>query len=87
MWKIIYSYWLYDKTHQTVHEGCKNFKCESCGKSFTQADFLSRHIEIIHSGHKDFKCDSCGKFLMLVIWKDTSKLFMKVTKISNVNLV
>ena len=38
----------YEKTHQTVHEGCKNFKCESCGKSFTQADFLSRHINIIH---------------------------------------
>ena len=34
------------------------------------------------------ECDSCGKiFLMLVIWEDTSKLFMKVTKISNVNLV
>ena len=34
--------------YQTVHEGCKNLKCESCGKSFTQADFLSRHIKIIH---------------------------------------
>ena len=34
------------------------------------------------------ECDSCGKiFLMLVIWEDISKLFMKVTKISNVNLV
>ena len=34
------------------------------------------------------ECDSCGKiFLMLVKWEDTSKLFMKVTKISNVNLV
>ena len=68
MWKIIYIYWLYDKIHQTVHEGCKIFKCESFGKSFTQVDFLSRHIEITYSGHKDFKCDSCGKFfLMLVI--------------------
>ena len=36
--KIIYIYWLYDKTHQSVHEGCKIFKCESCGKSF-QVDF------------------------------------------------
>ena len=50
MWKIIYSCWLYEKTHQTVHEGCKNFKCEceSCRESFTPADFLSRHIDIIH---------------------------------------
>ena len=61
MGKIIYIYWLYDKTHQTVHEGCKIFKCESFGKSFTQVDFLSRHIEITYSSHKDFKCDSCGK--------------------------
>ena len=117
MWKIIYIYWLYDKTHQTVHEGCKIFKCESCGKSF-QVDFseqthrnylfrsqrfqmwllwkiiysskyskMNNHIKMIHEGHKNFKCDSCGKFfLMLVIWKDTSKLFMKVAKISNVFL-
>ena len=32
--------------------------CESCGKSFTRADTLTRHIKTIH---KDFKCDSCGK--------------------------
>ena len=65
-WIKIWNWKPYEKTHQTVHEGCKIFKCESFGKSFTQVDFLSRHIEIIHSGHKDFKCDSWGKsFLML----------------------
>ena len=48
---------------ESVHEGCKNFKCESCGKSLTQG-----YIKIINEGHKDFKCDSCSKiFLMLVI--------------------
>ena len=77
------------RTHiKTYHEGHKNFKCDSCGKLFTKADNLRRHIITLHEGHKDFRCDSCGKFFfMLVIWENTSKLFMKVTKISNVNLV
>ena len=61
MWKIIYSCWLYEKTHQTVHEGCKNFKCESCGKLFTQVGHLITHIKTIHEGKKDYKCDNCGK--------------------------
>ena len=47
-WIKIWNWKPYEKTYQTVHEGCKNVKCESCGKLFTQADFLSRHIEIIH---------------------------------------
>ena len=47
-WIKIWNWKPYEKTHQTVHEGCKNVKCESCGKSFTQADFLSRHMKIIH---------------------------------------
>ena len=46
---------------KNVHEGHKDFKCESCEKSFIQADSLRGHIKIIHEGHKDFKCDSCGK--------------------------
>ena len=46
---------------KTVHEGCNDFKCESCEKSFTQADSLRGHIKSIHEGQKDFKCDSCGK--------------------------
>ena len=41
---------------KTVHEGCKDFKCESCGKSLTQG-----YVKIINEGHKDFKCESCGK--------------------------
>ena len=35
----------------TVHEGQKNFKCVSCGKSITQLVHLKNH-----------KCDSCEKF-------------------------
>ena len=45
----------------TVHEGHKDYKCESCGKSFAEAGSLRKHIHRIHEGHKDHKCESCGK--------------------------
>ena len=37
---------------KTVHEGGKDFKCESCKKSFTQADSLREHIKNIPKDHK-----------------------------------
>ena len=45
---------------QPIRES-KIFKCDSCAKSFTQSNNLTRHIKTIHKGHKDYKCDSCGK--------------------------
>ena len=36
-------------THQ------KDYKCGSCGNSFSEGEKLKRHIYIIHEGHKDFK--------------------------------
>ena len=45
----------------TIHEVRKDHKCESCGKSFSEAGNLKKHICTVHEGHKDFKCESCGK--------------------------
>ena len=44
----------------------KNHKCESCGKLFSEARVLKKHINKFHKGHKlenfkDYKCECCGK--------------------------
>ena len=45
---------------KTVHGG-KYFNCKSCGKSFSQAGYLKKHIHTVHEGLKDHKCEFCGK--------------------------
>ena len=37
----------------TVHEDRQNHKCESCGKSFSQAGNFKKHIQKGHRGNKD----------------------------------
>ena len=39
----------------------KDHKCESCGKSFSGAQYLKKHMYTVHEGHKDYKCESCSK--------------------------
>ena len=46
---------------KTVHEGQKNYNCDSCDKSFTLGSNLKRHFRIVHEGQKDYKCVSCEK--------------------------
>ena len=35
------------------YEGQRNYKCDSCEKSFTQSGSLKRHIKTIHEGQKN----------------------------------
>ena len=50
------------KTHiNSVHNGEKDHKCDSCEKAFSRAGHLKIHINAVHNGQKDHKCDICGK--------------------------
>ena len=42
-------------------EGQRNYKCDSCGKSFTHSGYLENHINMVHEGQKDYNCEPCGK--------------------------
>ena len=35
----------------------EDYKCESCGKSFSRLDNLKRHMHTVHEGRKDSKCE------------------------------
>ena len=81
------------KIIQKIHKNCR---CESCGKSFIVANTRIRHEKTIHKDQKDFICSSCGesftqasylRLLGLLLLGFISKQFMKITKISNVNVV
>ena len=48
------------EAHQDSPWRAKNYKCDSCGKSFTSAGYLKMHINVVHEGHRNHKCDSCG---------------------------
>ena len=68
-----------------VHEGQKDYKCESCGKSYSRAESLKNHIHQVHEGHKDLHM--VNHFLEKEHWSFTSIQFTMVIKITNVILV
>ena len=45
-----------------VHEGKKDYKCEYCGKEYTDKKHLVVHIKRIHDNFTgDEQCNQCGK--------------------------
>ena len=44
-----------------MHDGKKDHKCDSCGKTFSYSGHLKTHFSSVHNMKKDHKCDLCGK--------------------------
>ena len=44
-----------------TNEGLKKFVCDNCGRAFSRAAHLERHILTVHEGRKDHICIFCGK--------------------------
>ena len=59
----------------TIHEGHKDYKCESCGKSFSRAGHLNSHVKRIHDGQKNQICNICG-----IVFVETSELNKHIKK-------
>ena len=43
------------------NQGRKNYGCVECGKDFSKAHYLKKHIEFVHNGRRDYNCSKCGK--------------------------
>ena len=43
----------------SVHEGKKNFRCDTCNASFSQKKGWNRHKPSFHEGKNPFECTIC----------------------------
>jgi len=57
--KFLKRYFL--KSHMKHVHGPRQFACETCGKSFTTAAYLTKHYEIHTNRERSHKCAVCGK--------------------------
>ena len=48
-------------THELDEITSNQHQCTSCGKLFSGAVNLKKHISTVHEGLKNYKCESCGK--------------------------
>lgn len=57
--------WFYRRahlqSHEVIHTGERNFRCNSCPNMYKSSRNLRRHIKSAHLGEKPFVCDLCGK--------------------------
>ena len=59
MEKILHKSKTSNMNASSVQKGKKVFKCDVCGKSFSNQTKLTEHIAAIHEGKKPFTCDIC----------------------------
>ena len=50
---------------KSLHDG-KKFKCDVCGKEYSDRGNLTRHKKVAHEG-KLFNCEKCGNTFMLAV--------------------
>ena len=62
-----------------VHEMKRDFKCDSCGKSFLQKGDLNNHLLSVHERRQDHQCKSCPKAFFF-LKANLTKHFKRVHK-------
>ena len=68
---------------KSVHEKLKAYKCECCGKEFSQKNTLNTHLKIVHKNEKDHKCDVCEKHFSQRELKKHLKIVHFLEKLNN----
>ena len=66
-----------------MHQECKDYKCDSCEKSFSMTMDLNKHIKVVHYRIKSQEvhiCDFCGS-----VMKQASSLKTHVKKFHGEN--